>query len=399
MDLSYGQEYETFRAQTCQFIEAHRHLAPTSLALDNLKNEREKVIAWQKLLIEHGYVARAVPQKYGGHGAEFDLLKSHIIAEEFARAQVSAGLGGQGIAYLVPTLLQLGSEELKTRFIGPTLRGEMIWCEGYSEPNAGSDLASLKTRAVLDGDQWVINGQKIWTSTAASADWMFCIVRTDPDAPKHRGISFLLFSMDTPGIKVRPLKTMTGDSHFNEVFFTDVRVPKDQIVGQPGEGWKVANVLLLFEREDLGDPNATLTRLNGLIDLMKQETVDGQPIMANPVYRDRLMQLQGRVMAMKYNDLRLLSARLHQKDAMLAALIVKLQGCELRHQLEGLAIDALGELGVLYGKSPYLRNEGTWQSMYMFYLGLIIGGGTAQIQKNIISERGLGMPREPKTAS
>jgi alkylation response protein AidB-like acyl-CoA dehydrogenase len=399
MDLSYGHEYETFRAQTRQFIETHRHLAPTSLALDNLKNEREKVIAWQKLLIEHGYVARAVPQKYGGHGAEFDLLKSHIIADEFALAQVSAGLGGQGIAYLVPTLLQLGREELKTRFAGPTLRGEMIWCEGYSEPNAGSDLASLKTRAVLDGDQWVINGQKIWTSTAESADWMFCIVRTDPDAPKHRGISFLLFSMDTPGIKVRPLKTMTGDSHFNEVFFTDVRVPKDQIVGQPGEGWKVANVLLLFEREDLGDPNATLTRLNGLIDLMKQETVDGQPIMANPVYRDRLMQLQGRVMAMTYNDLRLLSARLHQKDATLAALIVKLQGCELRHQLEGLAIDALGELGVLYGKSPYLRNEGTWQSMYMFYLGLIIGGGTAQIQKNIISERGLGMPREPKTAS
>jgi len=396
MDLRYGQQYETFRAQTRQFIESHRHLAPTSVGFEGLETEREKVIVWQKLLIEHGYEARAIPQKYGGHGAEFDLLKSHIIAEEFARAQVSAGLGGQGIAYLVPTLLELGSEELKTRFIGPTLRGEMIWCEGYSEPNAGSDLASLTTSAVLSGDQWVINGQKIWTSTAELADWMFCIVRTDPDAAKHKGISFLLFSMETPGIKVRPLKTMTGDSHFNEVFFTDVRVPKNQIVGQRGEGWKVANVLLSFEREDLGDPNATLTRMNGLIDLMKRETVDGEPIMANPVYRDRLMRLQGRVMALRYNDLRLLSARLNHKDATLAAMIVKLQGCELRHQLEGLAIDALGEFGVLFDKSPYLRNEGSWQWMYMFYLGLIIGGGTAQIQKNIISERGLGMPREPK---
>ena len=398
MDLSFGPEYEAFRNETAGFIEKHRHLAPTSRGLDGLQLEREKVIAWQKLLIEHGYEARSVPKEYGGFGADVDLLRSHIIAEEFAQAQVSPGLGGQGIAYLVPTLLQLGTEEQKQRFIASTLRGEMIWCEGYSEPNAGSDLASLKTRAVLDGDEWVINGQKIWTSTAESADWMFCIVRTDPNAPKHQGISFLLFSMETPGIKVRPLKTMTGDSHFNEVFFTDVRVPRDQIVGQPGEGWRVANVLLQFEREDLGDPSATLRRLNELIDLMKRETVDGRPIMANPVYRDRLMQLQGRVMAMRHNDLRLLSARLHQTDATLAALIVKLQGCELRHQLEGLAIDALGESGVLYKDSPYLRDDGSWQWMYMFFLGLIIGGGTAQIQKNIISERGLGMPREPKVA-
>ena len=399
MDLSYGHEYEVFREQTRQFIETNRHLAPTSLGLDGLETERDKVIAWQKLLIENGYVARAVPREYGGYGAEFDLLKSNIITEEFARAQVSSGLGGQGNAYLVPTLLELGNEELKTRFIGPTLRGEMIWCEGYSEPNAGSDLASLTTSAVLDGDEWVVNGQKIWTSTAELADWMFCIVRTEPDAPKHKGISFLLFSMHTPGIKVRPLKTMTGDAHFNEVFFTDVRVPQDQIVGRPGDGWRVANVLLLFEREDLGDPNATLTRLNRLIDLIKEETVDGQPVMANPVFRDRLMRLQGQVMALRHNDLRLLSARLHNKDAMLAALIVKLQGCELRHQLEGLAIDALGELGILYNDSPYQRDEGSWQWMYMFYLGLIIGGGTAQIQKNIISERGLGMPREPKVTA
>jgi alkylation response protein AidB-like acyl-CoA dehydrogenase len=195
---------------------------------------------------------------------------------------------------------------------------------------------------------------------------------------------------------VRPLVTMTGEAHFNEVFFTDVRVPADQIVGRRGDGWKVANVLLLHERDDLGDPDATLTRFHALVEMMKSEAVDGLRLIDNPVYRDRLMQIQGRVMAMRANHLRLLSAKLNGKDAHLAALIVKLQGTELRHQLEGLAIDALGELGILYKGSPHLRDEGSWQSMYMLYLGLIIGGGTAQIQKNIISERGLGMPREPK---
>ncbi len=391
MDLSYGDDYKAFRHELRGFIEAHAHLAPKPLEFD-----REKIRAWQQLLIEHGYVARAIPKAYGGYGAEPDILKSRIIAEEFARAQVSPGMGGQGIAFLLPALLEMGTEAQKQQFIPPTLRGDIIWCEGYSEPNAGSDLASLTTSARLDGDQWIVNGQKIWTSTADVADWMFCLVRTEPDAPKHQGLSFLLFSMKTPGIRVRPLGTMTGDSHFNEVFFTDVCVPRDQIVGQRGQGWQVANLVLLHERDDLGDPNATLTRLHALIDLMKQETVDGRRVIDNAVYRDRLMKLQGRVMAMRFNDLRLLSARLNHKNASLAAMIVKLQGTELRHELEGLAIDALGELGILFRDSPHVRDEGRWQFMYMLYLGLIIGGGTSQIQKNIISERGLGLPREPK---
>ena len=393
MDLSYGSGYEAFRLETRRFIEANAHRAPKGIGLGL---DRRAMRAWQELLIENGYVGRAIPKKYGGYGADVDILKSRIIAEEFARAQVSPGLGGQGISYLMPVLLEMGTEEQKQQFIRPTLRGEMIWCEGYSEPNAGSDLASLTTSAFLEGDTWIVNGQKIWTSTAQIADWMFCLVRSEPDAPKHQGLSFLLFSMDTPGIEVRPLGTMTGDSHFNEVFFTGVRVPRHQIVGGRGQGWLVANAVLLHERDDLGDPDATLSRLNALVDLMKNETVDGRRVIDNPVYRDRLMKIQGQVMAMRFNDLRLLSAKLNQKDASLAAMIVKLQGTELRHELEGLAIDALGELGILYDDSPYLRDNGSWQFMYMLYLGLIIGGGTAQIQKNIISERGLGMPREPK---
>jgi alkylation response protein AidB-like acyl-CoA dehydrogenase len=393
MDLSYGPEYEAFRGEVRQFIDAHRQDAPKGET-----PRSPKMLAWQKTLIEHGYAARTIPKIYGGYGAEPDILKSRIIAEEFAQAQISQGMGGQGISMLVPTLLEVGTEEQKREFIAPTLRGEMLWCQGYSEPGAGSDLASLRTSAVLDGDDWVVNGQKIWTSTAHLADWIFCLVRTEPDAPKHKGISFLLFRMDTPGIEVRPLVDMTGHANFNEVFFTDVRVPKHQIVGRRGDGWLVANAILGHERDSLGNPDATLARLNGLIELMKTETVDGERLIDKPAWRDRLMQIQGRVMALRFNDLRVLSARLNKADASLARMVVKLEGTELRHDLEGLAIDVMGELGLAYGDNPMKRDGGSWQHQYMFFLGLIIGGGTSQIQKNIISERGLGMPKEPKLA-
>jgi alkylation response protein AidB-like acyl-CoA dehydrogenase len=391
MDLSYGPNYESFREEVRAFIRDHRDQAPKGQG-----QRAESTLDWQKLLIEKGYAARTIPKEYGGFGAEPDILQSRIIAEEFASGKLSGGLGGQGISMLVPTLLEMGTEDQKTTFIAPTLRGDMVWCQGYSEPGAGSDLASLRTSAVLDGDEWVVNGQKIWTSTAQLADWIFCLVRTEPEAPKHQGISFLLFRMDTPGIEIRPLVDMTGVANFNEVFFTDVRVPKDQIVGARGQGWMVANSILGNERDSLGNPDVTLTRLNSLIDLMKNETIFGERLIDNPVYRDRLMQIQGRVMAMRCNDLRVLSARLNNTDARLARMIVKLQGTELRHDLEALAIDVMGENGLAYGDNPYLKDHGSWQSQYMYYLGLIIGGGTSQIQKNIISERGLGLPKEPK---
>jgi len=394
MDLSYGPEYDDFRREVRDFIERHRDEAPRGEGLRSAKT-----LAWQRLLIEHGYAARTIPREYGGHGAEPDILESRIIAEEFAAARVSPGLGGQGISMLVPVLLELGTEAQKQQFIGPTIRGELVWCQGYSEPGAGSDLASLRTRAVLDGDDWVVNGQKIWTSTAQLADWIFCLVRTEPDAPKHRGISFLLFAMDSPGIEVRPLVDMTGAANFNEVFFTDVRVPKDQIVGSRGDGWQVANAVLGHERDSLGNPDATLARLNALVELMQQGAAGGRPLMEHAAYRDRLMRLQGRVMAMRANDLRILSARLNDQDARLARMVVKLQGTELRHELEALAIDAMGEIGLAYDDNPYLRDHGSWQQQYMYFLGLIIGGGTSQIQKNIISERGLGMPREPRVTA
>jgi alkylation response protein AidB-like acyl-CoA dehydrogenase len=227
---------------------------------------------------------------------------------------------------------------------------------------------------------------------------MFCLVRTEPDASKHAGISYLLIPMDTPGIEIRPLVDMTLNAGFNEVFFTDVTIPEGNIVGKRGEGWTVANSTLGHERGSLTNPNATMSRLNLLIDRMKEETINGEKIIQNPAYRDKLIKLQGKVMAFQSNSLRVLSAKLNKgQDVKIAGMIQKLIGTELRHELEGFAIDVMGELGTLYENSPNIRDGGSWQFTYMYYLGLIIGGGTSQIQKNIISERGLGMPREPKT--
>lgn len=395
MDLTLSPEYAAFREEVATILEENAHLAPGP---DDKGLKHPKRLAWQKFLISKGLTARTIPKEFGGYGAEPDILKSRIIAEEFARTGVPRPLAGQGISMLVPTLLELGTEDQKQAYIRPTLYGEMVWCQGYSEPGAGSDLASLRTRAVEDGDHYVINGQKIWTSTARQADMIFCLVRTDPDARKHHGITYILFPMDTPGIEVRPLVDMTGAANFNEVFFTDVRVPKSGVVFEPNKGWQVANATLTHERGMLGDPNATKARFVELVELMKRETANGERLIDNPILRDRLMALQAEVYAMQANGLRIMTSRLKGESAGLAGLVVKLQGCELNHQIAGLAIDALGELGVLYEEGEHLRANGSWQARYMYDLGLIIGGGTAQIQKNIIAERGLGLPREPKPA-
>ncbi|MEL6474030.1 MAG: acyl-CoA dehydrogenase family protein [Pseudomonadota bacterium] len=396
MDLALKPEYEAFRADVLALLEGSRAAAPTA---EDRGMKHPKRLAWQKWLIEHGLAARTIPESYGGYGAEPDILKSRIIAEAFAATGLPRPIANQGVSMLVPTLLELGTEAQKQASIPPTLRGEMIWCQGYSEPGSGSDLASLKTKAVIDGDDYVINGQKIWTSTAKQADMIFCLVRTEADAPKHKGISYLLFSMETPGIEVRPLVDMTAAANFNEVFFTDVRVPRTSIVGQPGEGWSVANATLTHERGMLGDPNAAKARLLAIAELMQSETLDGRRLIEDPVMRDRLVALQARVYAMQANGMRLTTSRLKGERAGLAGLIVKLEGCELNHELARLAIDALGEIGILYEEGDYLHGDGEWQWKYMYDLGLIIGGGTAQIQKNIIGERGLGLPREPKPAA
>ncbi len=395
MNLEFDARYDEFRKQVRDFVANHEPPRPFGL----VEGKKEELVAWLSLLIEHGYWARAIPKEYGGYGAASDLLETVIMDEEFNRAGYPRGLNAQGPSMLVPTLLAHGSEEQKLRWIGPTMRGEVVWCQGYSEPGSGSDLASLQTAAREDGDDFLINGQKIWISTADMADMCFILVRTEPDAKKHNGISYILMSMDTPGLEIQPLRTMSGDigeNSFNQLFLTDVRVPRANVVGQRGEGWKIANTTLKHERNSLNaNCEGTWMRLARLMD---KEKINGASAMASPVYRDRLMKLQGRALSMKHHGMRILTCSLKGESPGVAGLVVKLQNCQLNFDMAALAIDVMGELGVLYDHTQYERERGYWQAHSMFSLGLIIGGGTAQIQKNIIAERGLGLPREPKPA-
>ncbi|HEY2616746.1 MAG TPA: acyl-CoA dehydrogenase family protein [Acetobacteraceae bacterium] len=394
MDLSLSDKHLSLQEEVRGFIREHGHESP-KLGGGRKRPDR-KALDWQKLLVDHGYVARTIPREYGGYGAEPDVMEAAVIAAEFAGAGIYAGLTNQGISMLVPTLLEVGTETQKQQWIEQTIRGDVIWCQGYSEPGAGSDLASLTTRGVLQDGHFVINGQKIWTSSAHYADMMFLLCRTEPDQPKHDGISYLLLSMQTPGIEVRPLRTMTGRAEFNEVFFTDVRVPEDQIVLGRGKGWYVANVTLKHERSMIGSAEKMTTRLEQLITLMKERGLLG---MAE--YRDRLLKLQGEVIAWKAHNLRLLTEAAQGVDSGVKRMIIKYGGTMLGFRLASLAIDALGTDGLPFesaGEDAEDDDATTWNIDYLYDVGLMIGGGSNNIQKNIISERGLDLPREPKVA-
>jgi alkylation response protein AidB-like acyl-CoA dehydrogenase len=397
MDLTLTEKHRALRDEVNAFIARHRDRAPRLGG--GRKRPDRKVLEWQALLLECGYFARNIPREYGGFGAPHDVIEMAIIADAFSRSGVSPGIHNQGISMLVPTLLEVGTEEQKRRWVGPTIRGEAIWCQGYSEPGSGSDLAAAHTRAAVDDGFFVINGQKIWTSSAHYADMMFLLCRTEPDKPKHAGLSYLLVPMNTPGIEVRPLRTMTGRAEFNETFFTDVRVPVDQIVMGRGDGWQVANITLKYERLLLGDANKLQHRLEAIRRMMQEPRPDGSRLLDCAEWRDRLLRLQGEVMAARYHNLRLLTDQAEGVDSGLGRLIVKYHGTMLAHRLTSLAVDVLGSAGLAYepqGEAAEDDPATTWHIDYMYDIGLIIGGGSSNIQKNIIGERGLGLPREPK---
>lgn len=396
MNLEPAHRYRALRAEIRAFAASHGHLSPP--AGGGRKRPDAQTRAWQALLVERGYAARTVPRAYGGFGAEPDILEAALIAEEFAAANLHPGIMNQGISMLVPTLLEVGTQEQRTEWVRPTIRGEIIWCQGYSEPGAGSDLAAVATHARVDGMDFVVNGQKIWTSSAHYADMMFLLCRTEPDTSKHAGLSYLLLSMRTPGIEVRPLKTMTG-SEFNEVFLTDVRVPMDQIVLGRGEGWKVANITLKFERVAVGNVNKLVHRLQRLVELLQAAAPGGDPPMRQAEFRTRLLRLQGEVLAWKAHHLRLLALQARGDDAGVARMIVKLGGTMTAHRLSALAVDILGAAGTAFeprGEAGQDDDITTWNTDHLYDIGLLIGGGTSNIQKNIIAERGLGLPREPR---
>jgi alkylation response protein AidB-like acyl-CoA dehydrogenase len=397
MELTYSEKYRGLQREIRAFIARYGHLSPKPGG--GRQKPSQKALDWQKLLLEHGYFARNIPSEYGGFGLAPDVLELALIADEIAKANVYPGIMNQGISMLVPTLLEVGSKQQCEKWIAPTIRGEVIWCQGYSEPGSGSDLAAAKTSAVVENGHFVINGQKIWTSSAHYSDMMFLLCRTEPDKPKHQGLSYLLVPMTARGIEVRPLVTMTGRATFNETFFTNVRVPLDQIVMGRGDGWHVANVTLKYERLLLGDANRLSSRLTRIRELMERTHLDGQRILDIAEYRDRLLRLQGEVLAAKYHGLRLLTERARGEESGLGRLIVKYHGTLLGYRLSSLAVDVLGAAGLAYdpGEEADETDEATaWHIDNMYDIGLMIGGGSTNIQKNIIGERGLGLPREPK---
>jgi len=396
MDLSFGPEYEVFREEVRAFL---------AEAWPAGSGGQESEPAAQKRFItaaaERGYLYRSIPKRYGGSEQPFDPLRETILTEEFERSGAPWQLGYQGVGMVVPTLLEVGADWQREKFIAPTLRGDFVWCQGYSEPGAGSDLASLRSPARLEGDEWVINGHKIWTSDADHATHMFGMFRTEPDAPKHGGISYLLLEMDQPGIDVRPLRQLTGATHFFEVFFTDVRAPADWIVGERGQGWQVSRVNLKHER-NLGGGSLARNRFRRLLDLARRTPLHGRPALEDPLVRDRLAALDCHVRCLETMTLRKVSATYNDEEGKvgLPTLVNKLYGSQVGEQLVQLAYDLIGADGLLaptdssWAGGSGERSNTDWIDEYLYSLAGRIAAGSSNIQRNVIGERGLGLPRD-----
>ena len=348
---------------------------------------REAATQWHAALNERGWVAPQWPKEYGGAG--LTAMEQFVLNQELARAG-APHVGGSGVGLLGPTLIVHGTPEQKARYLPPILAGETTWAQGYSEPGSGSDLASLQTRAVRDGDELVINGQKIWTSGAHTADAIFALVRTDPQAPKHRGISFVLIDdIHTPGITVRPLIDLGNNHYFNEVFFEDVRIPATNLVGELNRGWYVGMTLLDFERSNIGGAVGARRSLNHLVATVK----------ADPVLRDRLKDRSIREeIAQRYIEtevmyqfsLRIISMQNRGELPNDEASMSKLYASELTQRIAGTAMRVLGTTGNLLDAS---RTTNTIPRHYLGAVPATIRGGTSEVQRNVIATRGLGLPR------
>jgi alkylation response protein AidB-like acyl-CoA dehydrogenase len=395
MDLNFSPEEEAFRLKLRSWLEANlpRNKPLTSRESDDENSWLENAKAWQRRLYEGGYVALSWPTEYGGQA--LDPVRQSIVNEELVRARAPQLIGLSGLGLLGPTLINWGTEEQKKRYLPKILTGDEIWCQGYSEPGSGSDLASLRTRAEIVGDEFVVNGQKIWTSGAQYSDMMFCLVRTDADAPKHRGISYILIDMRTPGLTVRPLVQMTGERGFNEVFFDNVRVPRKNLVGRLNEGWMVSHSTLFHERSVLGSAFSSQQLFNRLLELARTIKRDGGALTQDPVTRQRLADLEIRVEALRFHCYRQLTDQIHSRQPGMESMINKLVGTELNHDIATAAMEIMGDYSMLARKQDAVLDRGFWPYEWMFSLGLVIGGGTSQIQKNIIAERGLKMPKSP----
>jgi hypothetical protein len=402
MDPTYSAEAEQYREKVRAFLAEHLPPGWRGVSALPAAQRAEWQSDWRQTLADAGMLAVAWPREFGGAG--LSPLEQVVLAEEFARADAPQTFGndGFGMGMVGPTIIVWGSDEQKQHYLPRIISGEDRWCQGYSEPNAGSDLANLATRAVLDGDEWVINGQKIWTSLAQSANWIFLLARTNPSAPKHKGITFLLVPMDQPGIEVRPIREMTGEALFNEVFFTDARAPRTNVVGTIDEGWTVANTLLGFERGGRATvlPIAYRRELDRIVELAREHHRADDPLV-----RQGLAWAYARVEIMRYLGMRALTSALAGQRPGPESSIIKLFWSEYHKVVTNLALDILGAEAL----APSGRAErafGAFEGATMSpasalrqFLGARAGtiyAGTSQVQRNILGERVLGLPKEPR---
>jgi alkylation response protein AidB-like acyl-CoA dehydrogenase len=409
MDLSYPPEAEQFRKEIRTWLEEHLPAGWFEPGFELNGADRARFNQeWVRQLYDGGWICASWPKEYGGKG--LSVMENVVLAEEFARAKAPLRADFFGDTLVGPTILQWGSEEQKREFLPRIMSGDVRWCQGFSEPNSGSDLASLKTTAVLDGDEWVINGQKVWTTQAHFADYIFLLARTDPSAPKHKGISYLLVPMKQPGIEVRGITQPDGTAEFNEVFFDNARCPKDNVVGGLNNGWVVANTTLAHERGM--SATTSFRRFSEELDAMVDEARRNGAI-DDPSIRQRLMRYRTKIEILRMNGLRSLSASLAQrKDPGVAALGAanKMFWSEMHRDGMELALDIFGADSLLTDAGP---PDGSWPgtmrgasvtgyqvspmlSAFFFSRSETIWGGTAEIQRNIVGERVLGLPKEPR---
>jgi alkylation response protein AidB-like acyl-CoA dehydrogenase len=395
MEFEYTFEQQAFRRQVRAWLAAN---LPPELCLDDPADDRvasdretfEQRRAWQKAMHAAGWVGITWPLEYGGRGA--GLIERVIWDEEYAAARAPVLPGAMGLNLVGPTIIHWGTDEQKRRHLPAILNADEVWCQGFSEPGAGSDLASLQTRAVDRGDHFAVNGQKVWTSGAHFAHWIILLARTNPDAPRHQGISAFLVPMTTPGITVRPLVLMTGHRHFNEVFFEDVAVPRANLLGPINQGWKVSTTTLMYERHSSGarNPVAQVARLMALARHVEHE---GRPAWENPAIRQRLAQLAIECEALKYTRFRSLTRQLRGEPPGPEGSILKLTGSELGVRIADAAGELLGVHALVNEPSAMVPDAPRWFNRIVAARQYTISAGTSEIQRNIIGERVLGLPK------
>jgi len=395
VDLRYSESEQRFRSDLRAWLSEALLTLPPKPADDDWAGRRAFDTSWQRMLFDAGYAGIDWPTEYGGRGAT--PTEALIFLEETEAAGAPyVGVNFVGSLHAGPTIIADGTPEQKARYLEPILRGDEVWCQGFSEPGAGSDLASLQTRAVRDGDHYVVTGAKIWTSFAQVADFCELLVRTDPDAPKHRGISWLILPMDTPGIEVRPLRTIVGSSEFSEVFLTDVRVPVENRVGEENDGWRVAMITFSFERGTafVGELAQTGRLLRGLVEVAKQVRRGEGSAWDDPGIRREIGHLAAEVDALWALTKRNITRAEQTGSPGLGVSVSKLAYSELRHRLGDLAIRILGRWGL--SLDDVAGVPGGEQVRGWFYaMSVSIAAGTSQVQRNIVAERILGLPKEP----